>query len=70
MMNKLKYKYDLTRDTKGFLIASINDNIVWFAAKVLASKLVWKIRPNECMTKQMHYKDDCSDKNLCGRDSN
>ena len=36
--NKLKEKYDLTRDTRGFAIASIIDYIVRFAAKVLSSK--------------------------------
>ena len=44
-MNKLKYKYDLNKDTKGFFIASINDHTIWFAAKVLDSKLVQKMRP-------------------------
>ena len=28
LTNKLKDKYDLSRDTKGFLIASINDHVV------------------------------------------
>ena len=48
LKNKLKEKYDLTRDTRGFFIASINDHTVWFATKVLASKLVEKMLPNQC----------------------
>ena len=43
MTNKLKDYYYLNRDTSGFLIASINDHTVQFAAKVLATKLVQKM---------------------------
>ena len=43
LTNKIKYKYDLSRDTRGFLISSINDHIVRFAAKVLDTKLVQKM---------------------------
>ena len=46
-MNKMKDKYDLSRDTKGFLISSINDHIVRFTTKVLATKLLRKMRPNQ-----------------------
>ena len=45
--NNLKQKYDLTRYTRGFSIANINDYIVQFATKVLFSKLLWKMRPNQ-----------------------
>ena len=48
MRNKLKDKHDLTRDTRGYLITSINDHIIWFTAKVLATKLVRKMRLNQC----------------------
>ena len=39
LTNNLKDKYDLTRDTRGFFIASINYHTVRFAAKVLDRKL-------------------------------
>ena len=49
LTNKLKDKYDLSRDTRGFLITSINDHTIWFAAKVLATKLLQKMRSNQCI---------------------
>ena len=42
---RMKEKYDVTRDNKGFLISSISDHTVRFVAKVLDSKLLHKIRP-------------------------
>ena len=39
----MKEKYNLTLNNKGFDIASINDQGVIFAAKVLSSKLLWKM---------------------------
>ena len=50
MTNKLKDKYDLTRDTRGFLIAFFNDYTIQFATKFLATKLVWKMWLNQCTT--------------------
>ena len=47
--NKMKYTYDFSRDTIGFLITSINDHTIWFAAKVLATKLLQKMQPNQCI---------------------
>ena len=40
LMNNMKDKYDLSRDTIGFLISSINDHTIGFSAKVLDSRLV------------------------------
>ena len=34
LMNTIKYKYDLSRYTRGFLIASIDDHNVRFTTKV------------------------------------
>ena len=48
MMLKLKYKYNLSRDTRGFLTTSINNHIVWFATKVLDTKLVQKMWSKKC----------------------
>ena len=48
LMNKLKEKYDLNRDTRGFLISSMNDHIVRFTTKVLDIEFVPNIRPNQC----------------------
>ena len=40
LTKKLKDKYELTKETRHFFIAFINDRIVQFATKVLARKLV------------------------------
>ena len=40
---RMKEKYDVIRDKRGFLISSINDHTVCFAAKVLASKMLHKM---------------------------
>ena len=48
MKNKLKYKYDMTKNTKGFFIASINDHTIRFFAKVLARKLLPNMREHKC----------------------
>ena len=45
---KMKDKYDLSRDTRGFLINFITNHIVWFTAKVLDTKLLKKMRSNQC----------------------
>ena len=44
----MKKKYDVVRSKRGFLIHSINNPIVCFAAKVLASKLLRKMHPDQC----------------------
>ena len=44
--SRMREKYNLTRDKRGFSIGSINDTVVWFAAKVLSSKLLKKMRWN------------------------
>ena len=43
-----KEKYNLTQDKRGFDIASINDKVVWFMAKVMSSKLLQKMQLNQC----------------------
>ena len=48
LVNQINEKYDLTRDKRGFLISSINDTVVRFAAKVLSNKLLQKMRLNQC----------------------
>ena len=45
---QMKDKYDITRDKRGCMIASINDYIVLFAAKILDSKLLCMMHPNQC----------------------
>ena len=60
MTNKIKHKYDLTRDTKDFFIASINDHTIWFAAKVLDKKLVRKMRTNQCTTRTIVVVELCA----------
>ena len=47
---KMKDKYDkVSIDNKGFLITSIKcDHVVWFVVKVLARKLLCKMRLNQC----------------------
>ena len=59
-MNKLKEKYDLIRDTKGFAIASINDYTIWFTAKVLSTKLLRKMRQNQCITGMVVASELCA----------
>ena len=46
--NDMKNKYQLVRSRKGFLISSIDDNVVRAAAKILYSKVLCKMRPTEC----------------------
>ena len=48
MITRVKDKYDLTMANKGFLISSINDYTVHFSMKVLACKMLHKMRPNQC----------------------
>ena len=48
MTSKMKGKYDLVRDNKGFLIASINDHTTQFTAKVLDTKLLRKMQLVQC----------------------
>ena len=48
LTNKMKDKYELSKDTIGFLIKSINDHNIPFIEKVLATKLLWNMRPNKC----------------------
>ena len=48
MTARVKDEYDLNRDNKGFLISSINDFTVHFAAKVLVWKMLRNRRPNQC----------------------
>ena len=48
MTTRIKEKYELTRYNKGFLISSINDYIIHFVAKVLAYKILRKMRPTQC----------------------
>ena len=43
LSNWTKEKYNLTRDKRGFSIASINDIVVRFIAKLLSSKLLRKM---------------------------
>ena len=43
---RMKEKYDVIRDNKGFLISSINDHTILFVVNVLASKLLCKMRQN------------------------
>ena len=43
----MKDKYGLSRDTRGFLVNSINDHTVRFAAKILATKLMKKMKPSQ-----------------------
>ena len=47
-MKKRKEKYDLTRETKGFSIDSINDFTILFAAKFISRKVLQKMRPSLC----------------------
>ena len=49
MKNKMKDKYDLSRDTRCFLINSIKDHIVQLTAKLLATKFLRKMQPNQCI---------------------
>ena len=49
MTTRVKDKYDLIRDNKGFLISSINDFTIGFVAKVLACKMLCKMWPNLCI---------------------
>ena len=51
LTNRIKDKYELTKDKRGFFVASINDMVVRFANKVLFSKLLKKMRPNQCTTR-------------------
>ena len=60
MMNKLKDKYDLTRDTRGFLIAFFNDYTIQFATKFLATKLVRKMWLNQCTTGDIIVSEICA----------
>ena len=55
----MKDKYELTRDKRGFSIAFINATIFWFAAKVLSSKMLRKMQPNQCTTKIIVGVEQC-----------
>ena len=48
IVTRIKDKHGFIRDKWGFNIASINDQVVWIAAKVLSSKLLRKILLNQC----------------------
>ena len=48
LVNRMKEKYKMSRDKRGFSIASINDTIVQFAMKILSSKLLRKMGLNQC----------------------
>ena len=60
LKNKLKEKYDLTRDTTCFFISSIYDHTIWFSTKVLARKLVQKVPSNQCTTEAIATTELCA----------
>ena len=45
---RMKEKYDVVRENRRYMISSINDYIICFAMKVLASKLIRKMHPTQC----------------------
>ena len=48
MIARVKDKYELTRDNRGFLISSINEFTIRFAVKVLYCKMLHKMRLTQC----------------------
>ena len=61
LTNKKKCKYNVFRDKRGFLIISINDHIVQFTSKVLATELVRQMQPNQCTTSTIAMTKICAE---------
>ena len=59
MVNRMKEKYDLTRDKRVFPISSINDTTILFAAKVLSRKMLQKMRQNQCTSGRIAATKEC-----------
>ena len=53
-------KYQLLRGEKGFLISSIEDSLVQAAAKILCSKVLCKMRSDECMAATLELIEKCA----------
>ena len=60
LATKMKDKYDLCRYTRGFLIKSINVHTVRFIAKVLDTKLLKKMWPNQCTVGEITIDELCA----------
>ena len=58
-MNKMNEKYDMTRDTRGFTIAFVNNCVVRYVAKFLSNKLLQNMRLNECTTWMIPMEELC-----------
>ena len=56
----MKQKYELRRAGRGFLIGPIEDNIVWFAARILSCKLLRKMRPTKCTAEAVELAEQCA----------
>ena len=57
----MKKNFGIQRSKRGFLIRTINNPIVTFAVKVLASKLLCKMRPDQCTAGAIALADLCAE---------
>ena len=54
---RMKEKYNLTRDKRGFYTNSINDQVVRFASKSLSIKVLRKMRLNQAIARVIDAAD-------------
>ena len=59
LITQMKEKYDLNRYKRGLFIASINDTAIWLAKKLLSSKLLKKMRLNQCTARTITAAEQC-----------
>ena len=57
----MKKKYDVVRNKRGFMIDSINKYTVCFVSKVLVSKLLHKMHPEQCIVGVITLDELCAE---------